>query len=69
MTARARLRLSLARENGGDVVCGDFVRLISGSNLGLVESISGDFATCCDLSKPGHREILPVAILMRAQTL
>jgi hypothetical protein len=69
MTARARLRILAARNLGGDVLPGDFVRVISGSNLGLVESISGDFATCCDLSKPGHREILPVAILMRAQTL
>jgi hypothetical protein len=50
----------------GDVLPGDFVRLISGSRLGLVESISGDHALVSDLSRPGHKEILPSCILMRA---
>lgn len=66
MSYRARLNLIRARDRGGDVVIGDFVCLISGSTLGLVESIDGDHATCLDLTRPGHKEILPVSILMRA---
>lgn len=66
MTSRARLRLRVAKGMGGDVLPGDFVRLITGSTLGLVESITGDHATVADLRKPGHREILPMSLLMRA---
>jgi hypothetical protein len=66
MSYRARLKLSTAAHGLGDVLPGDFVRLIGGSTLGLVESINGDHATVADLRKPGHREILPVSLLTRA---
>jgi hypothetical protein len=61
----ARLRRIAARGVCSDVLPGDFVRLITGSTLGLIESITNDHATVADLRKPGHREILPVSILMR----
>jgi hypothetical protein len=61
----ARARLIAYRVQCGDALPGDFVRLISGSRLGLVESINGEFATVSDLARPGHKEIVPVSILMR----
>lgn len=66
MSARTRARLIALRHVGGDALPGEFVRLISGSHLGIIESITGDHALVCDLSRPGHKEILPLCILMRA---
>lgn len=51
---------------GGDVVTGDFVRHIARGPLGIVESISGDCALVINLSQPGFRDIVPLALLMRA---
>jgi hypothetical protein len=61
----ARIRLHMAAHGAGDVLPGDFVRLVSGSGLGVVNSIEGDHAVVSDLRRPGHREILPARILMR----
>lgn len=67
MTATARLKLSRAAHPGaGDVMPWEFVRLISGCGLGIVVSISGGFATCIDLNRPGHREIIHLSLLVRA---
>jgi hypothetical protein len=65
MSYAARLRLRRAVHGTGDVLPGDFVRLVSGSGLGVVNSIDGDHAVVSDLRRPGHREILPACILMR----
>jgi hypothetical protein len=64
----ARLRVIRAAHGTSDVLPGDFVRLVAGSRLGLVESISGDHAVVSDLGRPGHKEILPCCILKRAVT-
>lgn len=62
----ARRRILRAAHGCGDVLPGDFVRLISGHGLGIVNSISGDCALVSDLARPGHRDVLPIALLMRA---
>ena len=59
------LRASRRYQGAGDVLPGFFVRHVAGSSLGLVNSIDGDCATVSDLSRPGHREIVPCAHLIR----
>lgn len=66
MSERARNRILAARDVGGDVLPGDFVRMIGGSRLLMVESIQGDTALCLDLGgRDVRREIVEVRLLVR----
>lgn len=67
MNSRARQHLVVQRAVGGDVLPGDFVRLISGSCLGVVESIDNDHAVVLELprGREACKSIVPVSLLMR----
>jgi hypothetical protein len=66
MSERIRNRILAARDIGGDVLPGDFVRLIGGSRVGMVESIQGDTALCLDLGgREVRREIVELRFLVR----
>ncbi|MGE5563117.1 MAG: hypothetical protein ACM3ZV_07375 [Bacillota bacterium] len=56
----------LGRREIEEIIPGDFVRMWTGSPLGLVESVTGDHAVVASLGRWRERAIVPCALLTRA---